>query len=176
MFNRSAVLACTAFLVAVAPSSARAPGPADPRVPDTTSALALAGPRFGFTVLTDQMRQKLNRNNIAVGSYITQFGWQFEKQFLANPGGLTAVSEWVLLFGGLDQGAFLPSLSWILGLRGSGGSEFGIGPNISAAGAALVIAGGVTIRNGALNIPVNLAIVPSQEGMRVSVLTGWTLR
>ena len=55
-------------------------------------------------------------------------------------------------------------------------SHIGIGPNISPAGVALAMAAGVTFRAGVLNIPMNFAVVPSKEGMRVSMLTGFTLR
>jgi hypothetical protein len=34
----------------------------------------------------------------------------------------------------------------------------------------------VTVQTGALNVPVNFALAPSREGMRVSVLTGFNMR
>jgi hypothetical protein len=40
----------------------------------------------------------------------------------------------------------------------------------------LAVAGGVTFRAGNLNVPMNVAIVPSRVGTRVSVLTGFTVR
>ena len=47
--------------------------------------------------------------------------------------------------GGLDQGVFLPSLSWIIGMRMPNSLEFGVGPNLSSAGPGLVFtAGGST--------------------------------
>ena len=111
-----------------------------------------------------------------MGSTVSQFGWQFEKQFFAKGGGLTAVNEWVLLFGGLDQGVVLPSVSWLVGLRTSTGSEFGVGPNVTPAGVALAVAAGTTFRAGPMNVPVNIAVVPSKAGMRVSFLTGFNMR
>ena len=81
-------------------------------------------------------------------SSITQFGWQFEKQFYSKEGGLAAMNEWVLLFGGLEQGEALPSLSWMVGLRSSSGAEFGLGPNVTPAGVALAFAGGVRFVSG----------------------------
>jgi hypothetical protein len=86
------------------------------------------------------------------------------------------LNEWVLLAGGLDQGVLLPSLNWLVGLRTRDGAEFGIGPNITPVGVALAIAAGVTFRAGVLNIPMNFAVVPSKAGLRVSMLTGFTLR
>jgi hypothetical protein len=57
---------------------------------------------------------------------------------------------------------FLPSVSWLVGVRARNGLEFGVGPNLSVAGGALVATAGVTFRAGALNIPINLAVVPSK--------------
>jgi hypothetical protein len=82
----------------------------------------------------------------------------------------------VVLAGGLEQGAFLPSVSWLVGLRTASGMEFGVGPNLTPAGSALAFAAGVTYSTGALNIPVNVAVVPSKAGVRVSVLTGFNMR
>ena len=86
------------------------------------------------------------------------------------------VTEWVALVGGLEHSVVLPSLSWMVGVRTRDGAEFGIGPNITPAGTALVFATGMTFRTGALNIPVNVAVVPSRAGTRVSVLSGFSLR
>jgi hypothetical protein len=144
--------------------------------PPPVKTVSLSGPRFGFTALSDGVVEKLHERSVDVGSSITQFGWQFEKQFYSNAGGLAAVNEWVVLFGGLEQGVALPSLTWMVGLRTSGGAEFGIGPNITPVGVALAFAGGVTFRSGALNVPVTLAVVPSKAGTRISMLTGFNLR
>jgi hypothetical protein len=54
--------------------------------------------------------------------------------------------------------------------------EFGIGPNATPAGLALAVAAGVTYSTGALNVPINVAVVPSKAGVRVSVLTGFNMR
>jgi hypothetical protein len=145
-------------------------------VPPPTKTVSLSGPRFGITHMDEGVRQQLLDRNIDVQPTITQFGWQFERQFYGKQGGMTALNEWVVLVGGLEQGVALPSVSWMLGLRSSGGSEFGFGPNITPAGVALAIAGGTTFRAGAMNVPVNVAIVPSKSGMRVSFLSGFSLR
>ena len=133
-----------------------------------------SGPRFGVTFLgggiVDTLRERYDTD---VGTIVTQFGWQFERQFMSFSGGPTAVSEWIVLVGGLEQGVFLPSLSWIVGVRLPNDIEFGVGPNLTPAGAALVLTGGKTFRAGALNVPVNLAVVPSKVGTRVSLLTGF---
>ena len=144
--------------------------------PGFTKTVNLSGPRFGMTALSTGVVEELKTREIEVGSNISQFGWQFEKQFYTRNSGVAAVNEWVVLFGGLDQGVALPSLSWMVGLRTREGAEFGIGPNITPAGVALALAGGVTFRAGNLNVPMNVAVVPSKAGTRISVLTGFNMR
>ena len=107
---------------------------------------------------------------------ISQFGWQAEKAFYTGDSGVAAISEWVMLLGGLEQDLLIPSLTWLVGMRAASGAEFGVGPNITPAGTALAIAAGVTFRRGFVNVPVNVAIVPSKAGTRVSVLTGFNMR
>jgi len=144
--------------------------------PGYTKTVSLSGPRFGLTALSPGVVDELHKRQIDVTSNISQFGWQFEKQFYSRGSGVAAVNEWVFLLGGLDQGVALPSLSWMVGLRTREGAEFGIGPNITPAGVALALAGGVTFRAGNLNVPMNVAVVPSKVGTRLSVLTGFNMR
>ena len=145
-------------------------------VPPPVKTVKLSGPRFGFTSLSDRSIAQLRETGVELRPLITQFGWQFEKQFYTSGGGLTAVNEWVMLLGGLEQGVAIPSLSWMVGLRTSEGAEFGFGPNVSPNGVALAVAAGVTFRAGALNVPVNVAVVPSRNGTRVSMLSGFNFR
>ena len=144
--------------------------------PPPVKTVSLSGPRFGFTALSQGVVDKLHERTIDVRPTITQFGWQFEREFYTKEGGLAAMNEWVFLLGGLEQGVVLPSLSWMVGLRSSSGAEFGIGPNVTPAGVALALAGGVTFRSGALNVPMTFAVVPSKAGTRISMLTGFNLR
>lgn len=170
------LLASTFLLVAV-PVFAQSSAPTSAQmVPPPARTLSLAGPRYGFTFLSDGVVSKLANDDIQVKNAISQFGWQFERQFYSKEGGPTVLNEWVVLAGGLDQGVVLPSLNWMVGLRTREGAEFGIGPNITPSGVALAIAAGVTFRAGVLNIPMNFAVVPSRNGMRVSMLSGFTLR
>jgi hypothetical protein len=145
-------------------------------IPPVARTVSLSGPRFGVTFLDQGVIDKLAARNIEVKPSISQFGWQFEKQFYSKEGGVTAVNEWVFLLGGLDQSVAIPSLSWMVGLRTRDGAEFGIGPNVTPGGVALALAGGITLRAGLLNVPVNVAFVPSKVGSRVSVLTGFNMR
>lgn len=167
------VVVASLFLVAcaspvLAQTGAEAPPPA--------RELHLSGPRFGVTMLSPGVVSKLHENNINIGSAISQFGWQSEKQFYGKGSGVAALNEWVFLLGGLDQGVAIPSLSWLVGLRTHEGAEFGVGPNVTPAGVALAVAAGMTIRAGVLNVPMNFAVVPTKAGTRVTMLTGFTLR
>jgi hypothetical protein len=146
-------------------------------VPPVAKTASLAGPRFGLTFLSDGVVARLKeRTSIDVANAISQFGWQFERQFYTKAGGPTVLNEWVLLAGGLDQGVVLPSLNWMVGLRSSQGAEIGVGPNITPAGVALAVAAGVNFRAGVVNLPMTFAVVPSKHGIRVSMLGGFTLR
>jgi hypothetical protein len=157
--------------------AARAQGDPTLDVPRVAGRLSLSGPRFGATFLSPGLVTRLGDDlDIHTGSVITQFGWQFEKRLYSGRGGLTTVTEWVFLVGGVEQGLFLPSLSWLVGVRTDSGVEFGVGPNFTAAGTGLVLAAGRTFRAGALNLPVNLAVVPSKSGVRVSLLVGFNTR
>jgi hypothetical protein len=157
---------------------AAAPAFSQPIAPPPAATLSLSGPRFGATFLSDGVVRKLKTDtSIDVRPVVTQFGWQFEKQFYSpRNGGPTALTEWVVLVGGLEQSVALPSLSWLVGLRTREGLEFALGPNLTPAGIALALAAGTTFRAGVLNVPVNVAVVPSKSGVRFSVLTGFSLR
>lgn len=153
-----------------------APALGQPNLPPVAQTANLSGPRFGMTLLSEGVIKKLEERDIKVGPHISQFGWQFEKQFYTRDSGVTMVSEWVALLGGLDQSVALPSVSWIVGVRTREGAEFGLGPNVTPTGTALVVAAGMTFRAGAMNIPVNVAMVPSKSGTRVTLLSGFSLR
>ena len=145
-------------------------------IPPVAKTVDLSGPRFGITSLSPGIVDRLDERGIGVRPMITQFGWQLEKQFFARGSGLTALNEWVFLLGGLEQGVALPSASWLVGVRTREGAEFGVGPNVTPAGVALAVAAGLTVRAGVLNVPMNFAVVPSKDGVRVSMLTGFSLR
>lgn len=169
---RTATLSLLLLLVLGIPAAAQTVISPPPR----PTVASLAGPRFGVTMLPDGVVSKLRDRFIDVRPAISQFGWQFEKQFFSKDSHVAVVNEWVVLLGGLDQGVALPSISWIVGMRTASGTEFGVGPNVSPAGVALAFAAGTTLRAGFLNVPVNVAVVPSRSGTRVSLLTGFSLR
>ena len=162
-------------ILAVGSTQARAQGVAQPQQPPDT--VSLSGPRAGVTFLSPGVRNQISDEfGEDLGPAISQFGWQFEKRFMSTDTGATAVTEWVMLFGGADQGVFVPSFTWLLGMRTTGGIEFAAGPNLSPAGMAVALAAGVTLRAGNLNVPFNVAVVPSASGARVSFLMGFNSR
>jgi hypothetical protein len=139
--------------------------------PPFPSMANLSGPRIGLTMLSSGVVNRLQEDGVDIRPELSQFGWQFERQFYAKGGDIAVLHEWVVLLGGLEQGLAIPSLSWMVGLRTGRGVEFGVGPNITPVGVAMAYAAGITF-----NVPLNIAVVPSHDGVRVSMLTGFTLR
>lgn len=157
-------------------ASVAGPEVAGGQQPQSMQKVARSGPRFGVTWLSPATVDTIYaRYNIDVLPVITQFGWQFEKQWTSFDQGPVALNEFVLLLGGLDQGVVIPSLTWLVGIRTPGSFELGVGPNATAAGVALAISTGYTFRAGMLNVPLNMALVPSRYGMRASILTGFNI-
>lgn len=144
----------------------------------STEPVTLSGPRFGITYLGSDLVDRINQDfgdDRTVGSVITQFGWQFETRLFTTDTGLSGVTEFVPLVGGLEQGLLLPSFSFLVGLRTATGFEFGFGPNASLGGVAYAVAVGATTRYGELNFPVNVSAVLSDDGVRLSLLVGFNL-
>jgi hypothetical protein len=166
-----------AALLGAATASAQ-PDPDSSATRVSTEPLKLSGPRFGITYLSGDLVDRLNEefgDDLDAAPVITQFGWQFETRLFVADTGLSGISEFVPLIGGLEQGLFLPSFSFLVGLRTASGVEFGLGPNVSLGGAAYVLAAGVTQQYGGLNIPVNVSTVLSGDGVRLSLLVGFNL-
>ena len=181
---------------APAPPTAR-PTPPEARPAPTLQAIdtvrgprRLGGPRTGITVLSagavDRINEAFNEcytfscesDGPTVSEsfpVVTQFGWQFETRMFQSSGGLTGLTEWVVLVGGADRGLFLPSLTFLAGVRAPGGFEVGVGPNLSLAGAAYAVTVGMNNEVGEVNVPLNLAVVLGQDGPRASILVGFTV-
>lgn len=95
--------------------------------------LNLSGPRLGATLFTGERARTLklseNDGGLDVAPVMFQFGYQFETSYL-NQGGLQALFEFIPIITGLDQGQFIPSCSFLHGLRSNrSGFEFAFGPN-----------------------------------------------
>ena len=95
--------------------------------------MSLSGPRFGVSLVKGDNADRL-KERFDVKPIVTQFGWQFETRFLSTTDGFAGLSEWIPLVAGVEQGVFLPSLSWLIGFRSPKGNELGFGPNISLGG------------------------------------------
>jgi hypothetical protein len=167
---RNGVLALFAVLCAIPAAAQNVILP-----PPPAREVNLSGPRFGVTALSDGVMNDLKERGFDAPPMISQFGWQIEKAFYRSDSGVSAITEWVVLMGGLEHDLRIPSMTWLVGMRSATGAEFGIGPNISPAGSALALAAGVTFRRGYLNVPVNVAVVPSKTGTRISILTGFNM-
>ena len=63
----------------------------------------------------------------------------------------------------MEKGLFLPSVSSLFGMRTKSGVEAAFGPNVSLSGVAMVLAVGITVKAGQLNIPINLSFVPGKK-------------
>jgi hypothetical protein len=136
----------------------------------------LSGPRLGFTYIAPGSTANKLKDNFDAEPFMTLFGWQFEKQFFTLPSGTTGVFEVIPVIVGFEQGLFLPSGSFLFGMRGPNGMEFGMGPNLSLTGFAMVFAAGVNLRTSEINFPINFAVVASPGGMRLSLVAGFNVR
>ncbi len=96
--------------------------------------LNLSGPRMGVTIFSGQTAQ-IYKDKKSMGGFdampvMFQFGYQFEIKYL-NEGNFQALFEFIPIITGLDQGFFIPSLSFLNGLRHNRiGLEFAFGPNL----------------------------------------------
>jgi len=133
----------------------------------------LEGPRVGVTLLTpgwtadfinDVYDGGYEYENSSSGTaFISQYGWQWESRF-ADGEKVVGLVEWIALVGGMEKGLFLPSVSSLVGLRTDAGTEFAVGPTVSVSGVSMVFSTGYNFTFGELNVPVNIAYVPSKKG------------
>ena len=115
MYRIALAVIALGFATPAFPQSAHQGGQSGPDLPPIAKTVSLAGPRFGFTMLDDKMIEQLKGRGLDVKPTISQFGWQFEREFYSKQEGPTVLNEWVVLLGGLDQGVAIPSLSWLVG-------------------------------------------------------------
>ncbi len=150
-----------------------------------------SGPKVGMTVLGNGSANDYLEERGHGLPIISQFGWQFETRLFTLEDKTSGLVEWILLAGGLEKGLFLPSASMIFGIRsGRNGLEVGVGPNLSLSGFGMAFAAGGSVPYGKINVPINLAVVPSVNqispfdasetrkptGFRVSLLVGFNTR
>ena len=128
MFNRPVDANVKSQLVKPDSYDARA------RVP-VTARVRLDGPRMGATVFTDKTASIISapksQGGFEAAPVMFQFGYQFEKQYLAA-GDFQALFEFIPMVTGLDQGLFIPSFAVMNGTRmNRHGWEVGFGPTFS---------------------------------------------
>ena len=118
--------------------------------------------RKDVSLFSGDIRKEWTGSTGKYGAVMSQYGWQWESRFL-DGGDVVGLVEWIALVGGMEKGMFLPSVSSMVGLRTASGFEFAAGPNLSLGGIAMVIGIGKTLKFGKLNVPVNIAYVPSMN-------------
>jgi hypothetical protein len=139
----------------------------------------LAGPRFGFTTFTGETAKA--REAADLQPMMTQFGWQLETQVVSLESRAQALMEWVFLVGGVEQSELNLSLAWMAGYRMENGVEIGVGPNVSwnkdteNYTSSMIVAGGATLGNNDIRIPVNVAVGMAKGGPRITTLLGWVI-
>jgi len=132
-----------------------------------------SGPRFGITVVGPGLLADILNDERDIGdetevdytqkqAMMTQLGWQWET-ILKEGQQFSGIIEWIGFVGGLERGTIVPSFSGLLGIRKNSGFEVAMGPTASLTGIGLVVAAGHTFKSGDLNVPVNIAFVPSRD-------------
>ncbi len=131
----------------------------------------LSGPRVGaFWLGGDQDKIRAEYD---VDRVISQIGFALESRFFAVPEGPTGVVQLVALAGAADQGEFIPSGMLLFGLRSEGGLELAVGPWFAERDAAAVVQVGAVLRAGYMRVPIQVQVMPSGDGTRIGVLTGF---
>jgi hypothetical protein len=145
----------------------------------------MSGPRLGVTYVMgdNELSSELDREGM--GRALSQFGWHFERQVVPAGGGPQFVIQAVPMLGGVEYGKVIPGLTLAMGIRFPSGFEFGIGPNItsakpnetkSGARTALATAVGRSFNYGGVSLPLNLVLVSSPEGQRLSFIVGYAIQ
>lgn len=158
------------------------------------SKLKADGPRMGVAYITKGSSSKYLE---AKGKYpvMSQFGYQAEAQYMST-GNFQALFEFVGLVSGMDQGMFVPTVSFLNGFRNTkSGLEFALGPvfglknkvrydiddniisdEITGMNFNFVYAVGKTFKSGNLNIPINIYVSPNKtEGWYLGASMGFNL-
>ena len=106
----------------------------DPIISARTS-LRLSGPRMGIAYITDEKAERLqapkNKGGFDSYPFLSQFGYQYEVQYL-SAGNFQALVELLVVLSGLEQQLFNPNIAFMNGFRiGKSGWEIAFGPTVS---------------------------------------------
>ena len=102
--------------------------------PEETDRISLSGPRIGVAFFTGNIAKRIQDPSSIGGlnakPVMSQFGYQFETAYISNEK-VQVLFECVPSISGLDQGKFLPTISFLNGVRlNKSGFEFIVGPII----------------------------------------------
>jgi TolB-like protein len=151
--------------------------------------LNLNGPRMGVIVFTGDaatlMQLDVDKGGFGLAPVMFQFGYQFEVQYL-SAGDFQALFEFLPLVTGLDQGLFIPSITFLHGLRSNKtGFELAFGPSLAVSkinvkaeptiNASFVFGIGKTFKSGRLNFPINFFFLPGKNGHRYGLSVGFNV-
>lgn len=105
----------------------------DRPIDSPTTTLSLNGPRMGASMTLGEngkrLSDPLNEGGFDMFPVMSQFGWQFEKQYM-SAGDFQGLLESVFMIGGLENGKMIPSFTFLNGFRFSkSGWEIGFGPS-----------------------------------------------
>lgn len=161
----------------------------------TEKGVRFSGPRIGIAYVGAGMYA----DEIAARGkqpILSQFGWQFETRLFSSSTGISGVAEFVPMIAGMEQGMFLPSASFLMGMRLKDKFEFALGPTIAyPTGLSMVFAVGTSFKFEDVYFPITVAFVPDvtkkvtqtlyngktittidHSGYRISLLFGFNTR
>ena len=93
-----------------------------------------SGPRIGYAMMTGDLYEFANRpenqGGLDIFPAVSMIGYQFEKQYVGTEN-FSALFELIPNISGLEQGKFIPTLSFLNGFRfGKAGWEIAFGPGL----------------------------------------------
>jgi hypothetical protein len=142
----------------------------------------LSGPRVGATFAFGDGKLSRDLDRKGLGRIVSQFGWHFERELVPIGAGPELVTEAVPMFGGVEYGKLIPSLTMAVGVRFRDGLEFGMGPSftlvntVGRSNVGLVVAVGKTFDYDGVSLPVNIALSTNPQGTRTTLTAGYAIR
>jgi hypothetical protein len=93
-----------------------------------------SGPRIGYAVMTGDLMEFATRpegqGGLDIFPAVSMIGYQFEKQYIGTEN-FSALFEFIPNISGLEQGKFIPTMSFLNGFRfGKAGWEIAFGPGL----------------------------------------------
>lgn len=93
-----------------------------------------SGPRIGYAMMTGDLYEFANRaesqGGMDIFPAVSMIGYQFEKQYIGTEN-FSALFEFIPNISGLEQGKFIPTMSFLNGFRfGKAGWEIAFGPGL----------------------------------------------